>query len=310
MSGPANISLASVIEWDCFRVLAYFAYFKYPLTSFEVWKWLSEPEEPWTLAQVMEVLATSTWLHERLSCQDGFYALGGSSAGVAEQLLDRHERFLDALRKYRKLTRVIKLLGRLPYIDAIFVGNSLAYHHTNAESDIDLFVVTRPNRVWTARLLVVSVLAALRQRPGEAKLDPLCCSFFADYDHLDLAALKIDEPDPYLALWLATLIPVIDRRQVSSRLRVMNRWVDLALPNTRSVLRAPHWLPASGRCLPGAILAETRARQLQETKFTGIIKALANVDTRVVVNDFVLKFHQNDRRAAIIHALEEKLCRT
>ncbi len=302
---PESISLASVLEWDCFRVLAYFAYFKYPLTAFEVWKWLYAPEGKWALAEVVDVLQNSSWLNERVSSKNGFYALGTS---IDEQLQDRQLRLHDALRKYGVLAPVLKYLGRLPFVEGVFVCNSLAWQHTNAESDIDLFIVTRPGRVWTVRLLAVAMMALLRKRPGEAKIDPVCCSFFVDCDHLDLASLKIDEQDPYLAFWLATLVPMVDKKGIATRLRVMNRWVDEVLPNAKSVVRVSRWLPKQMKAWPLPILAEAKSREIQEKRFTGVIREMRNVDTRVVVNDFMLKFHENDRRAEIIQALADTLC--
>ncbi len=302
---PESISLASVLEWDCWRVLAYFSYFKYPLTAFEVWKWLYMPEGQWTLAEVVEVLQNSSWLNERVSSKNGFYALG---IDVEEQLKDRQLRLHDALRKYGVLTPVLKYLGRLPFVEGVFVCNSLAWHHTNAESDIDLFIVTKPGRTWTVRLLAAGMMALLRKRPGEAKIDPVCCSFFVDGDHLDLASLKIDEQDPYLAFWLATLVPMVDRKGIANRLRVMNRWVDEVLPNAKGVVRASRWLPKQMRAWPLLMINEGKARVIQEKRFTKVIKEMKNVDTRVVVNDSMLKFHENDRRAEIIQALADNLC--
>lgn len=302
---PERISLASVLEWDCYRVLAYFAFFRYPLTAPEVWKWLYAPEGRWTLAEVMETLAHSTWLAEHVTQHHGFYALGDDCAG---QVRDRHMRFLDALRKYQTLRPVLGYLGRLPFVRAVAVCNSLAFHHTNEESDIDLFIVTEPGRVWSARLLAVSAMALLRRRPGEAKRDPVCCSFFVDYNAVDLSAVKIGEYDPYLALWTSTLIPVLDRGNVFTRLRVMNTWVDDVLPNARPVCRAPRFRPKTGRQLPGDVMREHIARSIQEAKFPVTIRDLQNKDTRVVVSDRMLKFHVNDRRSEIMAALEEKLC--
>jgi len=302
---PESISLASVLEWDCFRVLAYFAYFRYPLTAFEVWKWLYMPEGKWTLEEVISVLRNSSWLNERVSNKNGFYALG---VKIEEQLKDRQLRLHDALRKYEVLAPVLGYLGRLPFIEAVFVCNSLAWHHTNAESDIDLFIVTKLGRTWTARLLATGMMALLRKRPGEAKIDPICCSFFVDSEHLDLAQLKIAEHDPYLAFWLSTLTPVIDRKGILTRLRVMNRWVDEVLPNAQGVVRVSRWLPKRVRILPLVPISEEKAKKIQEHRFTSVVRDMRNVDTRVVVNDFMLKFHENDRRAEIIQALEDTLC--
>lgn len=303
--GPESRALASGLEWDCFRVFAYFAYFKYPLTAFEVWKWLYMPEQAWTLAEVVEVLRNSSWLHKRMSGKNGFYALGED---VDAWLVDRQLRLHDALRKYGVLAPILRYLGRLPFVEGVFICNSLAWHHTTAESDIDLFIVAKPGRTWTVRLLAAGMMALLHKRPGEAKIDPVCCSFFVASDHLDLASLKLDEQDPYLAFWLATLIPMVDRQNTANRLREMNRWVDEVLPNAKSVVRAKRWLPKQYRAWLLPMLSELKAKEIQEQRFTSVIKEMQNKDTRVVVNNSMLKFHENDRRQKIIQALADTLC--
>ena len=41
---------------------------------------------------------------------------------------------------------------------------------------------------------------------------------------------------------------------------------------------------------------ETLARRIQERRLPKQIAELANKDSRVVLNEFMLKFHENDRR--------------
>lgn len=304
---PEHISLPSILEWDCYRTIAYFAFFGYPLTAFEVWKWLYEPGGDWALSDVTRVLSVSTWLGERVGRQRGFYGLGD----VADQVSDRHERLHDALRKYRSLQPVLAYLGHLPFIEAVAVCNSLALHHTNASSDIDLFIVTKPGRVWSTRLLVVSAMALLRKRPKEAKLDPVCCSFFVDRDTLDFLSLRIDEHDPYLAFWTQTLVPVVDRGDIFTRVQIMNSWARDVLPNTRLVRRAPRFRQKvwpRQALLVAELFPEAYARAFQEKRFNPTVNRLKNADTRVVINDRMLKFHENDRREEIKGALEDRLC--
>ena len=159
---------------ECFAVVAYFSYFGYPLTAFEVWKWLQRPSQPWSLSDVVTTLSTDEWLREHVHEHNGFYGFGD----VAAHCRDRHTRYVDAVRKYAVLRPVVEYIGRLPGVTGVAVCNSLAYHHTTEKSDIDLFILTEPSRVWSVRLLAVSMMALLRKRPHEADRDPICCSFF------------------------------------------------------------------------------------------------------------------------------------
>lgn len=293
----------SPIERDCYRVIAYFAIFHYPVTAFEVWKWLYAPEQPWSLVEVMTCLRSHTVLRETVRERNGFYGLGDIDADMA----DRHDRLLDALRKYERVRAVTAYMTRLPHIEGIAVCNSLAFHHTTAASDIDLFVITEPRRVWTARLMTVAAMAALRLRPGEAKRDPVCCSFFVDHDLLPMEGLKIDEHDPYLAMWHAMLTPIVDHAHVFARLQAENAWVNRLLPNVVPIRRARAYRSTAIRRLPRSPVSEDAARSFQERRLPASIVRLKNMDTRVIVNNKMLKFHENDRRAAIATALNEKI---
>lgn len=293
----------TALERDCYRVVAYFDIFHYPVTAFEVWKWLYAPTQPWTFCDVMTALRESTALRSQVHEYRGFYGLGDVAVNVA----DRQERFLDALRKYRRLMRVLQYLARLPHVEGIAVCNSLAFHHTTAESDIDLFLITQPRRVWTVRFLAVAAMAAMRLRPGEARQDPVCCSFFVDHDLLPMAGLKIAEDDPYLAMWHATLTPLVDRGHVFARLRAENAWVSVVLPHAPPTRRPIIHRRTIRWQLPGSLVAEETLRTFQERRLNAQVTRLKNKDSRVVVNNKMLKFHENDRRAAIAVALEEKL---
>lgn len=293
----------SAIARDSFWVIAYFAHFGYPLTAFEVWKWLHAPVQSWTLREVMVALAEDAWLRERVGEWNGFYGFGD----VEAHWHDRHTRYLDAVRKYNVLRPVMEYIGRLPGVEGVAVCNSLAYHHTNADSDIDLLILTTPSRVWSVRLLAVSMMALLHKRPREAARDPICCSFFADRTALDFSVYKIGDADPYLEYWSAALIPLVDRDGVFTAYRAANTWASAALPHALPVVRARAYRPRIRGQLALYPLSEAAARRVQERRFPRRITAMRNLDTRVVVNDHVLKFHENDRRQEIARALADRL---
>lgn len=291
------------LELSLYRTLAYFSYFQYPLTSFELWKWLLEPMEPVTLAQVIETLKVSEWLRTRLNEEHGFYALGP----VREWRIDRHTRFLDAMRKYRKAESVARWLGHLPWVEGIAVCNSLSWYATHQDSDIDLFIVASPGRVWSVRMLTTLPLALLRQRPTERVRDPICLSFFCSPAALAFENLKIHGQDPYLAYWSQTLVPLVDRIQWLAAFQAQNGWLRTVLPNAGSVRRPPRFATAVPGRWPWLPISEGLLKQLQFEKFPNSIRSLMNRDSRVIVSDAMLKFHEQDAREEIRVALENKM---
>lgn len=281
-------------EKSLFRVLAYMAHAEFPLTPLEVWKW--SDDEALTLHDVLTTLAQSEWLRAHgVQEAKGFWGIGDVDAWRQERLT----RTTDALRKSRRAARFVRWAALLPWVRMVAVCNSLAHAFTNAESDIDLFIVTKPGRLWSTRFVLTGALAVFRLRPGEAKRDPICLSFFVDDAHIDLAPMKIGAEDPYLQIWTATLAPIMDRDHIITKLRATNRWIRPLLPHGQRVRRASAYAARSRWTVPDVGIFEGFAERVQRSRFPRALRESMNRDTRVVVTDGVLKFHENDRREAI-----------
>src|SRR3989338_4512144 len=133
--------MPTALEQSLYSQLAYFAYFQFPLTTLELWKWCDVPIV--TVIEIEEVLASSSWLRSHGCVSDqGFFALGDAAAWRTERL----RRVTDALRKSRRASRFVQFASRLPWVKMVAVCNSLAFSFTNNESDIDLFIVTERGR--------------------------------------------------------------------------------------------------------------------------------------------------------------------
>ncbi len=299
------------LEQSIHRTATWFSLFETPVTVFELWKWMQEPDRAYSLEETHAALE-GEWLRDRLVEVDGVWTtrLSGVSATASE----RRTRFLDATRKFKKLRRAMRYVRLVPGVVAVAAGNTLAWWNTRPDSDIDLLVVTRSGVVWLARLLVVMPFALLGKRPGATSIDPFCFSFFATTGSLDFSSLRLEGGDPYLAYWVRSLVPVMDRGGVFDRILAENEWTREALMNVETARRSPLTPPPNekGKRNGGgpsfvATILERLAKTIQLRRFPPKIRALMNVDTRVVVSDRMLKFHENDRREEYRDKLNE-LC--
>ena len=287
------------LELSIFRTICWFSVFHYPLTTFEIWKWLLCPSRPYDLFEVSQALTNSAWLKEKLNQKDGFWTL--HSDPLSSMVEERHKRFLNSVGKYRKLRRACYFFQLLPNVKAVASANTLAWWHTTNESDIDLYIMTDPNRIWSTRFFLVLPFALFGNRPqqlNEVKVnDPFCFSFFTTTEALQMESLKYGDEDPYLAYWIKSLVPMLDRSEIFSQLVSVNRWVDVILPNARQRLSHPSHKARRLFSIPIQwSLFEPLFRSIQRNRFPSNIRDLANKDSRVIVSDQILKFHNSDRR--------------
>lgn len=285
------------LEQSIYRTVCWFSLSEYPLTFFELWKWLYAPKGAYSLEEVHWILEESAWLKDRLQISGGFIARRADD--IDAQKKTRHERFLLSLQKLAALRRVAPFFGLLPGIEAVTACNTLGWFYARAKSDIDLFIITRPETIWTSRLLLVTPFALLKKR------DDYCFSFFTTTNALALERFTLPGEDPYFAYWTKALIPIFDRSDQLKTFRQVNRWADEVLPNAMH-RGSDHRLSARPFPRLFAFPLERFARRIQEKKFPERIRGIMNMDTRVVVTDDMLKFHVGDRREAFRQAWQER----
>lgn len=289
--------------------LAWFDIFDTPLTKEEIYTWL------WTRSldsPSKEVLYTQLYdMREQgqLGHEHGFFCLPGRESLFARRQLSTP--IID--KKMDIAKRAVQTLRWIPFLHAVFVCNTVASASADECSDIDVFVVIRNGRLWLTRLLVTLTLALFRFRRNKTHVaNKICLSFFVTDAHLDLSDVTLGEPDIYLMYWIDQLIPVFDPTHVRAEILKQNAWATQYLPNAfRPYILHPRW-----RVEESAVskkvkrmfeafwgggygdLIEKQAKGVQEKKMAmnfGSIKD--EPDSRVVIDDTMLKFHENDRRA-------------
>jgi hypothetical protein len=281
------------------RTLAWFSLTRFPVTSFELWKWLLHADRPYSLTQVLEAVETSPDLQARIVRKDGFLFLKNEDADPVSQ---RRARFVDAVRKMKKARRACRWFARIPGVRAVYAANTLAWFHTDEQSDIDLFVIARQGNVWSTRFWMVLPFLLFRRRPNQRRpsRDPFCFSFFVSETHQDLSSVRIGNTDPYLAMWIHALTPLILPSAISM-FPEHNAWTRTELPNAFTKAPHPYWCrrPAHPLLLQRPWL-EAWLTRMQEKRFPPLIRSLMNKDTRVIINANMLKFHENDARAELL----------
>ncbi len=290
----------STLQKSLVATLAFFDIFDYPLTLMELWQWLYSfgNGEEISLAAINEILTLGD-LGGQVETKDGFYFLAGRQMIVKKRL----ERYNIAEDKFIWAKSAAWLLSKLPFIRLVAVCNTLAYGNSRPEADIDFFIITAKNRIWTARLISVFLFQFFGWRPtSEKRQNKICLSFFVSEDGLNLQPAALGNEDVYFHFWLATLLPLYDQGGYYQKFLTANEWLKNYLPNVQ-----PYYLNKKRAIKPSFSLfkkiMELHTDWLEKFyKFWQLkllnkkLKALMNQGTSVMVSDTILKFHPIDKR--------------
>ncbi len=289
------------LEESIMKTLCWFSVFDYPLSLFEVHKWLLEPNQSYSLEEVIDSLESSKWLSDKIKSKDGFYSL--ASKNIFDSVKKRQARFIDAARKYKKLKRAARFFAALPGVRAVAAANTLSWWHTTESSDIDLFVVTRPGHIWSSRFYMVLPFLLVGKRPTHdhnnehEDIDPFCFTFFSTQNALQLEEIAIRGKDYYLAFWTKALVPIFDKDNSLEKVGKVNYWATRLLPHAKQSCVHHSMKNHKRSYLPLQTgVFESLFRFVQQKRLPNQLRDCANTDSDVIINDDMLKFHDNDRR--------------
>ncbi|MBP9748904.1 hypothetical protein KBD18_01735 [Patescibacteria group bacterium] len=284
------------------------------LSPIEIVRWLGVDQKIHaSLADVTRALGEDDRLQSVLFSKDGFVCLRHRAGLIPERL----ERLAIAEEKWVIAMRAMQRLRYIPWLRLAAVCNTVAMGLPRRGSDIDVFLVAVPHRLWLVRLLAHGLLLLeARTRRGGRVQDAICLSFSITTHALALAPLAKKPEDPYLHIWLRTLVPVIDiDKTYAALLRENPSFVDASAV---IVPAAPHgyglsWFAQAVEhvCPESVALWLNRfARRVQHPRIIRNTKSRLYAEgTDVVVTDDLLKFHEEDKREAIRAAFHIRTAR-
>lgn len=143
---------------------------------------------------------------------------------------------------YSTITKYQKIFKHLPFIKAIYLGNSLTFNSISENSDIDLCIITKRGAMRRARLISLFVFWILGiKRSATNKKKKFCLSFYIDENHQNLYSISLAQVDIYLAYRIAHLVPLYqeekkreektEKNKKNENMREANSWINSILPN-------------------------------------------------------------------------------
>ncbi len=304
------------LERSILKTVAFFDVFKYPLTSTEIWKYLLLHRKKVNLLEIRKELNNSSILKNELSLKEGFYCLKGNE----HIYLIRKQNNNLAERKFYKAIRLIKLYRFIPFVKMVAVCNSLAHSNARETSDIDFFVITKKNNIWLARFFSILFVYILGQRPSDKdRSDTFCLSFFIDEESLNIQKIMLSDKDIYSPFWIQTLLPIYNQDNLYERFLKSNQWyldyMSNAYANDFTKEVKDNFFTKILSKIFGFLVSppflnkwtDHFYRLIQVKIIDKNLKSLVNLDTRVIINDEMLKFHDNDRRDYFYRRWKERI---
>lgn len=201
---------------------------------------------------------------------------------------------------YKKIYKYIKFIKWIPWLKMIAIWNSISMNNANKESDIDLYIVTTKNTMWINRIIITFIFQIFLVRKTETKHAWMfCLSFFSTTDWMDFSNWKI-ENDIYLYFWIVYLKPILNYNNTYENfIDINSKWADFNEYNNYFEKNKEY------------IKYEKNTNDFNYLKiFDDLLKKIFLTKTLnnfekiwkpygVIINDDLLKFHNNDIRRKI-----------
>ena len=204
---------ASVIEEEILKTLLYSDIFDYPLTK----------EEILTFSKLkkfqIDVALTTLIETGQINTKQGYYFLDGRKNIVTI----RKKRKVYSSLLWNQVAWTTFLLSKLPFIRMLTITGSLAVNNARSKNDdIDLFIVTKKNRLWISRILVVLFMLFAKKKNVF-----LCPNYLITEDEKNL---EISSKNIYTARELVNMVPVFNHKLYLEFMR-KNNWISEFFPN-------------------------------------------------------------------------------
>ncbi|MFA5926280.1 MAG: hypothetical protein WC831_05130 [Parcubacteria group bacterium] len=176
------------IRKNILSTLIYYNILDFPLTSFEIWKYLTAAKgdagekKKVSLGDIYGVLESGK-LGNRIEEYRGFYFLRGRKKLVGIRIQNDK----NSIEKLKISEKVAWWLRFAPFVRMVAVTGTLAMKNTEPESDIDYFIILKKGRIFTGRLLVTAMAHILgRRRHGRKIKNRICLNYYIADNSLEI----------------------------------------------------------------------------------------------------------------------------
>lgn len=203
--------------------LLYSDIFDFPLTAEELWSNLIAQEK----IDMSTLQKTLKSLSHLISEKKGFYCLAGKNNSIEKRI----QRLKYTKNKLEIAKNISKYLSCIPTIYFIGITGRLAHIDADENDDIDLFLITKKNTMWTTRVLMLTMLELMnmRRKPNEIHAkNKICANLIIEETALHWPHEK---HDIYTAHEIINMQPLFTRNNMYKKFLSSNNWISQFFPN-------------------------------------------------------------------------------
>lgn len=285
------------IALDTLKTILYFSLFNYPLKLEEICNFSITKDCETTRRHLDELVAQKVIIKV-----DDYYMVDDNLSHIEK----RKRGNLMAVKALVKAQQKARLISKFPFVEAVGVSGSLSKGYYDDKSDIDFFVITRPDRLWLCRtlLMLYKKIFLLNSRKY------FCINYF-----MSSGNLEVDEKNRFTATEIKTLIP-FQGKAAFEVFYSKNEWVSQVFgtfcPNldTTEEISKPQLVRIAERLL------STQAGNLLDSCFKSItvsfwkmkFKEMAHDDFKIALKSTknISKHHPLNFQKKVINSLNEK----
>ncbi|HMI07891.1 MAG TPA: nucleotidyltransferase domain-containing protein [Flavobacterium sp.] len=191
---------------DTLKTILYFSIFNYPLKLEEICNFSITKDCAEIQKDLDELVA------QKVIVKANDYYLIDANLAHIEKRKKGNQMAITALVKAQERARFI---ANFPFVEAVGVSGSLSKGYYDSNSDIDFFVITKPNKLWLCRtfLMLYKKIFLLNSRKY------FCINYF-----MSSGNLEVEEKNRFTATEIKTLIP-FQGKAAFAEFYKKNHWV-------------------------------------------------------------------------------------
>ncbi len=202
----------------------------------------------------------------------------------------------------KKADKHIRKIQKISWVHMIGICNSISMNAAKETSDIDLFIVTSPDRLWYVRIMTTLYFHIRGLRKTDKKHAwKFCLSFFCTTEGMNFWDFAL-ENDIYLYYWILAMKPMVNNnRCYQSFVEANKSWADY-MQQRNTFAKHQRDIPYTWKVKwEKSKILDITDTILKKIFLPKTLKSYAKLwyPFGVIISDNMLKFHDQDRRKQI-----------